>query len=145
MEDIVEAFLKPVEMQKEESKCDNDEVCLEEQIPDENALQISPIKNMQYNSDLKNKNLMSEKKLNEMMLVGDKSIEQMSIDEEFDMSKKQIFKPEKPTYQIENLNLLEFLFSYLKIKTELINSTSMGYFSKIVNALFNKKFDHVIY
>lgn len=144
MEDIVEVFFKPIEeIHKEESKWDHDEVCLE-QIPDENVLQISPIKKMEYNSDLKNKNSLNEKKLNEMTLDGDKSIELMSIGEDIDMmSKKQTFKTEKAIYQIENLNLLNFLFSYFKKKPELINSTSMGYFSKILHALLNKKFDHV--
>lgn len=74
-----------------------------------------------------------------------KMIEPLSMDETVNMTAKTKM-PIKTLYDLENLYILEFLFSYLEEKKKhLINPTSLGYFSKIMNALLNKKFDHVLF
>lgn len=146
IEEIVEVFFKPFDppKTKEESKIDNnDEVCLEEQIPEENIkLELSPIQNMNESMPKFGSN---EKKMNErIFLDDDKMQEKFDMEENMDMTSKMNFPTiKKPSYQVENLRLIQLLFSYFEKKTELINPTSAGYFSKLINSLLNKKFDNV--
>lgn len=146
IEEIVEVFFKPFDppKTKEESKIDNnDEVCLEEQIPEENIkLELSPIQNMNESMPKFGSN---EKKMNErIFLDDDKMQEKFDMEGNMDMTSKMNFPTiKKPSYQVENLRLIQLLFSYFEKKTELINPTSAGYFSKLINSLLNKKFDNV--
>lgn len=48
----------------------------------------------------------------------------------------------KKEVNYDNCNNLHFLFDYLSSKTQL-NYTSFGYFAKILNSIFNKRFDDV--
>lgn len=165
LEGLIELFFKPPpKTVKEESKCENDEVCFgeksdikEEDIDDENFLsdlKISPVKSNEKKEEIfeniHNEN-EEEKKLNEM-IIGEKVNTSINMEEptnmnmnmKMNMNMTQKKMPEKLHYNLENLYLLEFLFSYLeKKKIELLNPTSLGYFSKIINGLLNKKFDHV--
>lgn len=50
----------------------------------------------------------------------------------------------KKEVNYDNCNHLHFLFDYLGFKTQL-NYTSCGYFAKILNSIFNKRFDDVIF
>ncbi len=48
----------------------------------------------------------------------------------------------KKSINYDNCVNLHFLFDYLDVKNQL-NYTSFGYFSKIINSIFNKRFDDV--
>ena len=101
----------------------------------------------------------SDKKLNEMIIdnnenmmekkvIGERVIAGINMEEtsEMDMMNAKTIMVNKITeFRAENLELLDFLFSYLDKKDDLINPTTLGYFSKIINALLNKKFDYVLY
>ena len=164
----------------EESKGDNDELCLcehseikEEDIPEEKPelTEFSPIKdeknaefyeNLNDNEEEKKINEMidgvdADMKLNEIMIddneqmmekkvIGERMIEEINMEEttNIDMMNAKTMEKKKPQFKAENLELMDFLFSYFDKKDDLINPTTLGYFSKIINALLNKKFDHVL-
>lgn len=140
---MIELFFKETTPSHIENlKSENDEVLLEEiqlkeeEIPDEKS-EIGFKKNAETQEN------EVEKKMNEMNIVGDIG-GSINMDEAIDMS-KTVKKPSKLQWNVDNLELLDFFFSYLEKKPYLINSTSLGYFFKIANALLNKKFDHVIF
>ena len=99
----------------------------------------------------------ADMKLNEIMIddneqmmekkvIGERMIEEINMEEttNIDMMNAKTMEKKKPQFKAENLELMDFLFSYFDKKDDLINPTTLGYFSKIINALLNKKFDHVL-
>ena len=145
LDGLIEVFFKERPKSLKDSKFENDEVCLgesdvkEDDIADDNFfadLRISPCKSIDK------KFLISEKTGSENE-EEKKNNSMINMDEAMDMTGKKRM-PQKLQYNLDNLYVLEFLFSYLeKNKIEFLNPTSLGYFSKILNALLNKKFDHV--
>ena len=154
LDGLIEVFFKERPKSLKDSKFENDEVCLgesdvkEDDIADDNFfadLRISPCKSIDKKFLISEKtgNENEEEKKNNSMMIGEKVIRSINMEEAMDMTGKKRM-PQKLQYNLDNLYVLEFLFSYLeKNKIEFLNPTSLGYFSKILNALLNKKFDHV--